>query len=131
MLDNADGYADGKTAMAPGLLPTQYNTAAGAGLTSPAFVDTVNIGAASYGVNYNGSWGPVGPNDTLEWLLLDDCDMLDAKDGGGLNIVQRWGPAFGGLHVLTGFASLDYGNGPFEGGVADNVLSSLRNTFPD
>jgi hypothetical protein len=122
VLDNADGNADGKAAMAPGLLPTQYNTAAGAGLTSPAFVDTVNIGAASYGVSYNGSWGPVGPNDTLEWLLLDDCDMLDAKDGGGLNVVQRWGPAFGGLHVLTGFASLDYGNGPFEGGVADNVL---------
>jgi hypothetical protein len=82
----------------------------------------VQIASQSYTVSYNGSWGPVGPNDTLEWLLLDDCDMLDLLDGSGLNVAQRWGPAFGGLHVLTGFASLDYGNGPFEGGVADRVL---------
>jgi len=48
--------------------------------------------------------------------------MLNLTDDSGLNVAQRWGPAFGGLHVLTGFASLGYGDGPFEGGVADNIL---------
>jgi hypothetical protein len=36
---------------------------------------------------------PLGPNDTLEWLLLDDCEMLDATTGGsGLNVAQRGVP---------------------------------------
>jgi hypothetical protein len=104
---------------------TLYATAS---IATPVSAETVSINGngfgvpASYAVNYNGSWGPVGPNDTLEWLLLDDCDMLDATGGSGLNVAQRWGPAFGGLHILTGFASPGYGDGPFEGGVADNVL---------
>lgn len=122
VLDNADGWADGKAAMFPGAADTDYNSSNGATLLTPVSSPNVEIASSSFTVNYNGSWGPVGPNDTLEWLLLDDCDMLDLLDGSSLNVAQRWGPAFGGLHVLTGFASLDYGNGPFEGGVADNVL---------
>jgi hypothetical protein len=125
VLDNADGWADGGTEMQPGAPATDYATAT---IMSPAMPKTVSINGngfgtpASYAVSYSGSWGPVGPNDTLEWLLLDDCEMLDALDGSNLNVVQRWSAAFGGLHVLTGFASLGYGDGPFEGGVADNVL---------
>jgi hypothetical protein len=122
VLDNADGWADGKAAMFPGAAATDYNTANGATLSTPVSNPNVQIASQSFTVSYNGSWGPVGPNDTLEWLLLDDCDMLDALDGSGLNVAQRWGPAFGGLHVLTGFASLDYANGPFEGDLADNIL---------
>jgi hypothetical protein len=30
--------------------------------------------------------------------------------------------AFNGLHVFTGFSSLDYGDGPFENAVAKNIL---------
>jgi hypothetical protein len=125
VLDNADGWPDGTVLMQPGAPATDYATAS---IMTPVSAQTVSINGngfgvpASYTVNYNGSWGPVGPNDTLEWLLLDDCDMLDLLNGSGLNVAQRWGPAFGGLHVLTGFASLGYGDGPFEGGVADDVL---------
>lgn len=125
VLDNGDGWADGAVEMQPGAPATDYATAS---IMSPAMPQTVSINGngfgtpASYAVPYNGSWGPVGPNDTLEWLLLDDCEMLDALDGSNLNVVQRWSAAFGGLHVLTGFASNGYGDGPFEGGVADNVL---------
>ncbi|MGD0213831.1 MAG: DUF6345 domain-containing protein, partial [Terriglobales bacterium] len=123
VLDNADGWSDGKAAMYPGAPDTDYNSSGGATLETPVSSPNVFIGTSqSYTVGYNASWGPVGPNDTLEWLLLDDCDMLDPLDGANLNVAQRWGPAFGGLHILTGFASLDYGNGPFEGGVADRVL---------
>jgi hypothetical protein len=125
VLDNADGWTDGTVLMQPGAPDTDYSTAS---ISSPVSAQTVNVNGhgfgtpASYAVNYNGSWGPVGPNDTLEWLLLDDCDMLDALGASNLNVAQRWGPAFGGLHVLTGFASLGYGDGPFEGGVADDLL---------
>jgi Family of unknown function (DUF6345) len=48
--------------------------------------------------------------------------MLDPEDGSGLNVVQRWGVAFNGWHVLAGFSSLDYGDGPFENTVANNIL---------
>jgi len=125
VLDNADGWPDGTVLMQPGAPATDYATAS---ISTPVSAQTVSINGngfgvpASYAVNYDASWGPVGPNDTLEWLLLDDCDMLDLLDGSGLNVAQRWGPAFGGLHVLTGFASPGYGDGPFEGGVADDVL---------
>ena len=126
VLDNADGWDDGTVLMQPGAPATDYATAT---ISTPVSTQTVSINGngfgvpASFAVNYDGSWGPVGPNDTLEWLLLDDCDMLNLKNGSGLNVAQRWGPAFGGLHVLTGFASLGYGDGPFEGGVADDVLA--------
>lgn len=125
VLDNADGWDDGTVLMQPGAPATDYSTSS---ISTPVSPQTVSINGngfgvpASFAVNYDGSWGPIGPNDTLEWLLLDDCDMLNLTDSGGLNVAQRWGPAFGGLHVLTGFASLGYGDGPFEGGVADNVL---------
>ena len=125
VLDNADGWTDGTVLMQPGAPAADYATAS---IATPVSAQTVSINGngfgtpASYAVNYNASWGPIGPNDTLEWLLLDDCDMLDLLDGSNLNVAQRWGPSFGGLHVLTGFASLGYGDGPFEGGVADDVL---------
>ena len=125
VLDNADGWSDGTVLMQPGAPATMYATAS---ISSPVSTDTVSINGngfgvpASYAVNYNASWGPVGPNDTLEWLLLDDCDMLDTTDSSGLNVAQRWGPAFDGLHILTDFASPGYGDGPFEGGVADDLL---------
>ena len=123
VLDNADGWSDGFTAMYPGAAATDYNTGNGATLSASVLSPDVQIANQNYTVNYNGSWGPVGPNDTLEWLLLDDCDVLDSLDGFNLNVAQRWGPAFGGVHVVTGFASLDYdSNGAFEGGVADDVL---------
>ena len=125
VIDIADGNADLKTAMQPGAPLSDYATAT---LAAPTLADNVSINGngygtpASYTVNYSASWGPTGPNDTLDWLLLDDCDMLDPTDGSGLNVAQRWGEAFNGLHVLAGFSSLDYGDGPFENAVANNIL---------
>jgi Family of unknown function (DUF6345) len=125
VMDIADGNADLKTAMQPGAPLSDYATSQ---LQSPAFPNTVQINLngygtpASYSVHYSGSWGSEGPNDTLNWLLLDDCDMLDQADGSGFNVAQRWGAAFNGLHVLAGFSSLDYGDGPFENAVATNIL---------
>ena len=138
VLDNADGNSDGKTAMQPGAPLAKYATAA---LQSPNNSSTVGINLNGFGspswssVGYAGSWGPVPSNDTLYWLLLDDCDMLDAKDGSGLNVADRWGPAFGGLHILTGFASLDQpdGYGDFERDFATDMLGVtvvLGFTFP-
>jgi len=125
VIDIADGNADLKTAMQPGAPLSKYATA---NLQSPALSNDVGINLNGYGtpawytVNYAASWGPTGPNDTLDWLLLDDCDMLDPEDGSGLNVAQRWGVAFNGLHVLASFSSLDYGDGPFENAVANNIL---------
>jgi hypothetical protein len=125
VIDIADGNADLKTAMQPGAPLSEYATAQ---LQSTALSNDVGINLNGYGtpawytVNYANAWGPTGPNDTLAWLLTDDCDMLDPEDGSGLNVAQRWGVAFNGLHVMAGFSSLDYGDGPFENAVADNIL---------
>jgi hypothetical protein len=130
VLDNADGNADGKTAMQPGAPLSKYATAA---LQSPNNSVTVGINLNGFGspswlsVNYADAWGPTGKYDTLYWLLLDDCDMLDNKDGSGLNVADRWGPAFNGLHILTGFASLDQpdGYGNFERDFATDMLGVI------
>jgi hypothetical protein len=125
VIDIADGNSDTKTAMQPGAPLADYATAY---LCGPTFGGNVGLNGngygtpASYTVNYAPSWGPTGPNDTLAWLLTDDCDMLDPTDGGGLNVAQRWGVAFNGLHIMAGFSSLDYGDGPFENAVAKNIL---------
>jgi hypothetical protein len=127
VLDNADGNSDGKTAMQPGAPLSKYATAA---LQSPNNSITVGINLNGFGspswlsVNYAGAWGPTGSYDTLYWLLLDDCNMLDKTDGSGLNVADRWGPAFNGLHILTGFASLDQpdGYGNFERDFATGML---------
>jgi hypothetical protein len=125
VIDIADGNADTKTAMQPGAPLSDYATAY---LCAPTLPANVGINGNGYGTpasftrNYAPSWGSNGPNDTLAWLLTDDCDMLDPTDGGGLNVAQRWGVAFNGLHVMAGFSSLDYGDGPFENAVANNIL---------
>jgi hypothetical protein len=53
---------------------------------------------------------------------MDDCDTHDPTDGNGLNVAERWGPAFNGIHVFAGFASLENGYGAFEQGVGANIL---------
>jgi len=131
VLDNADGNADAKTAMQPGAPLSKYPTAS---LQSPNNSITVGINLHGFGspswsyVNYARCWGPTGNYDTLYWLLLDDCNMLDKKDGSGLNVADRWGPAFNGLHILTGFASLDQpdGYGDFERDFATDMLGVTK-----
>jgi len=76
-------------------------------------------------VNEVGSWGPVGPNDQLLWLVMDCCDTLDATSSSGAP-QDRWGAAFGGLHILFGFNSEEQvGDGSFEQDFAENMLSGM------
>jgi hypothetical protein len=75
-----------------------------------------------YNVNYKGSWGPIGPNDRLYWLAGLLCNCLDSVDGSGYTTAQRWGPAFGGLHIFTGFASDACGDDAFPQTFPTNIL---------
>ena len=111
VLNNCDGASDFFTSSQPGATVDHYNTS---GLAAPIDPWTVIVNldkggwtASShvYKVNYNYSWGPLGPNDNLNWLVMDCCDALDFYGAGGLLPGQRWGKAFGGLHILTGFDS--------------------------
>jgi len=133
VLNNNDGNPDATVEMQPGAPVADYATSY---LNAPVYLPTVTINlngfgvAASYNNPFPASWGPQGPNDTLHWLLMDDCDTLDPTDSGGLNVAQRWGPAFNGLHVMTGFASPGTGDGAFEYGVAANFLG-LKGASPE
>jgi len=85
---------------------------------------TVPVSPFSYYVPYPGSWGP-GGGGRLYWLAGLLCQCLDSADNHGLTTDQRWGPAFGGLHMFTGFASnARYTAGAFSKTFAANMLGS-------
>ncbi|SPE60724.1 hypothetical protein SBV1_480007 [Verrucomicrobia bacterium] len=130
VLNNTDGWANGFCSSQPGATIAQYPTAE---LLQPSASSTTvvigldqnndTINTHSYSVNYNGSWCPVGPNDGLCWLAMDCCDVLDEYDGYGVYAVDRWSPAFGGLHIMTGWNSEEQvGDGSFEKDFALNML---------
>ena len=129
VLNNTDGFADGFAAAEPSSKPNAYATAQ---VRAPSAAQTVLAGlvnyhdapgAHSYSVDLTGSWG--GPNSHLLWLLMDACDTLDAVDSAGLTPAQRWGKAFGGLHMMTGWASPEsVGDGSFERIFVENMLGA-------
>jgi hypothetical protein len=91
------------------------NTVWGSLLFDPANNPTVAVwptGAAAaqdYEVNYKGSWKNWGgPGDQLDWLCLLSCDVLSTNPPAE----TRWGAAFNGLHMLTGFRTLAWGGSP-------------------
>jgi hypothetical protein len=62
-------------------------------------------------------------NRDLEWLLIQACGPLQAMWSGKTE-TERWGPAFGGLHILLGYATTMFlidGQGE---GFADRVLGT-------
>jgi autotransporter-associated beta strand protein len=85
-----------------------------------------------YGVpNYLGSWRNSGPtvNDNLYWLCLLSCLVLqEYYDDPGTHqhdgAWTRWGPAFNGLHILTGFHTEAKPGTGFPKQFADNMLNS-------
>ena len=94
VLINGDGWPDGFTAMYPGAPQSDYN--ANVNLWRPGNPGgTVQLPIPTnptfYPVNYDGSWGPMGPNDRLYWLAGLLCECLDEQDGAGLTPDQRWG----------------------------------------
>jgi len=101
---NGDAWPDGFTAMFPGAPASDYNN--NVFLLRPGNPGgTVQIESNTYNINYDHSWGPSGSNDRLYWLLGLLCEALDKVDSSNLSLGNRWGPAFGGLHIFTGFAS--------------------------
>jgi hypothetical protein len=130
VLNNTDGAPDFFCSSVPGAASADYNTA---GLTrpgNPGWNVIVNLknnkgtsSTHSYNIKYyNYSWGLLGPNDFLNWLCMDCCDALDETGPGG-TAQQRWGPAFGGLHILTGFNSGEaVADGSFEYNFARYML---------
>jgi Family of unknown function (DUF6345) len=103
MLYNGDGSPWGFSEMYPGATPADYNTGGGGGLSTPGSGD-VQIGGQSYTVAYNGGWGAPHEGDSLQWLAMYACQILN-DDGHNPPPWQRWGPAFNGLHSMLGFAS--------------------------
>ena len=127
VLINGDGWPEGFTAMYPGAPLASYTTSSSDVLRPGNPGGTVEMpvpaNPTEYAVPYAGSWGPMGPNDRLYWLAGLLCDVLDETDGGGLSAVDRWGPAFGGLHIFTGFDSgANYSAGAFPQGFAESLL---------
>lgn len=122
VLVNGDGWPDGFTAMYPGAPQSDYNN--DVNLLRPGNPGgTVQMPTHTYNVNYDHSWGPEGSNDRLYWLAGLLCECLDVTDGAGLNTHQRWGAAFGGLHIFTGFASgAAYSAGAFPKAFAEKIL---------
>jgi len=55
-------------------------------------------------------------------LAITGCGVLDPADDAGVAVWDRWGPAFGGLHIFTGFASLAVGAGAFPKVFAEEML---------
>jgi hypothetical protein len=76
--------------------------------------------------NYIDSWSNGGPtaNDNLFWLCLLSCDVLQEYDSNYVGAWTRWGFAFNGLHILTGFDSNAEGETGFPLEYADNMLQS-------
>jgi hypothetical protein len=104
MLYNGDGNPGAFTEMYPGATLADYNASGGATLFTPGPGD-VQIGGQSYTVNYNGAWGAPHTGDSLQWLAMYACEILD-DDGSNPPPWQRWGSAFNGLHSMLGFYSL-------------------------
>ena len=127
VLNNTDGIADGFAAAEPTATADAYATAIVRAPVNPA---TVMAGLVNYRqgphptaikVDYSGAWG--GPHSRLLWLLMHACDTLDVTDKTGRTPAERWGAAFGGLHMMTGWASPALvGNGAFEKAFAENLL---------
>jgi hypothetical protein len=132
VLNNTDGWAGGFCASEPGATIEQYCTAE---LQSPAngrvtvitnLLDWNPTATTEYSnVNVNASWSPIGPDNQLLWLVNDACDTLDATSNIGTP-QDRWGPLFGGLHILFGFNSEEQvGDGSFEKDFAEYMLTGM------
>jgi Family of unknown function (DUF6345) len=129
VLNNTDGWAQGFASSQPGATIAEYPTAELLCPSNPG--DTVVTNLLNWNptattqdsdINYNTSWTPIGPNNQLLWLIMDACDTLDATSSAG-SPQDRWGAAFGGLHILFGFNSEEQlGDGSFEQDFAEYML---------
>jgi Family of unknown function (DUF6345) len=132
VLNNTDGWPEGFCSSEPGATISEYCTAELYCPSNPGTTVVTNLlngGATATtqysDINYNASWTPIGPNDQLLWLVMDACDTLDATSTSGTP-QDRWGAAFGGLHILFGFNSEEQvGDGSFEQDFAEYMLLGM------
>ncbi len=132
VLNNTDGWAGGFASSQPGSTIAEYATAELQCPANPGYTVTTNLlnwnptATTDYSeVNVSGSWTPIGPDNQLLWLVNDACDTLDATSSLGVPH-DRWGAAFGGLHILFGFNSEEQvGDGSFEQDFADYMLNGM------
>jgi hypothetical protein len=138
VLNDTDGASDFFCESQPGATIGQYFTSGLARPKNPGWTVVINLlngkntaQTKAYNIDYDYSWGPFkaptgGTNvtdDSLIWLCQDCPDVLDLIDGSGY-ATARWQSAFGGLHMMTGFASGEaVGDGSFENNFALNMLS--------
>jgi hypothetical protein len=104
------------------------NTVYGSRLFYPANNQTVAVRTSLsanpqyYDVDYKGSWRSWGgAGDQLDWLCLLSCEVLSTNSPEG-PAENRWGPAFNGLHMLTGFRQLAWGDTEFPQTFANAML---------
>lgn len=132
VLNNTDGWAGGFDSSQPGATDAEYATAELLCPANPGYTVVTNLlnGSATATTQYsnvseNGSWTPSGPDNQLLWLIMDACDTLDATSSLGAP-QDRWGAAFGGLHILFGFNSEEQvGDGSFEQDFAEYMLNGM------
>jgi hypothetical protein len=132
VLNNTDGWAQGFDASQPGATIAEYPTAQLWCPSNPGDTVVTNLldggqtAITQYSnINYNASWTPIGPDNQLLWLVMDACDTLDATSPAGAP-QDRWGQAFGGLHILFGFNSEEQvGDGSFEQDFAEYMLNGM------
>jgi hypothetical protein len=76
------------------------------------------------------SWGDdadVGYHSS-DWLCLLSSQVL-SNNYAGLTAAQRWGGAFDGLHILTGFQSIVWAGTGFPATFADNMMLGAPQTI--
>jgi hypothetical protein len=86
----------------------------------------------TYHVDYSGHWRSFGKCYNLDWLCFYACSMLTTNpDYPPWEPWKRWGPAFNGLHAMTGFfnpaSSLEI---QFFADFPYNMLVAENNYFP-
>ncbi len=149
---NANGFVDRFSA---GGYPVQFNygdfaaweqdfkfpTAPGGG-DDLNFADDVDL---TFYTGHAGDWGFTFPgnrddggldfteaqwgDDDAEWIAIAACGPLQQTDGAGRTVVQRWGPAFQGLHALLGYSTTSWDNTVEGQYFANNLLNTFLGFF--
>jgi hypothetical protein len=110
VLYNGDGDPTGRffAEMDPNATVDQYPTSYLYHPFGPTALEQFfHYNPVNYYVDYDGAWGAIGKNHNLDWLCMFACNTLTNT----MNIQigsppwVRWGPAFNGLHAMTGFFS--------------------------
>ena len=106
VLYNGDGNYSGFAEMHPDDAADEYPGSqlfSLAGLYSHK-IDFYNHDIGTYHVDYTGQWRSYGKSYNLDWLCFYACEMLTNNASyGPPEPWKRWGPAFNGLHAMTGF----------------------------